>query len=296
MQYRFTTPTGITVTRRARALSYATALAGLPERLDRERGAMFSSGVDYPGRYTRWEFGFVAPPLEIVGRERTLVVRALNPRGEKLLAILAPVLRDTAHARLAGEDPREFTLDIAASEGVFAEEERSLQPSLFSPLRRLIGEFRGIEDTFLGLYGAFGYDLLFRFEPIALARPRPPETKDLHLFLPDTMFVVDRRKEQAFRYDYEFSAGETNTLGVRTQPFGAPIAGPKGGEGRNAPAEIVSDHTPEEYASLVDRARERMRVGDIFEVVLSRNFERPYDGLPSSLFQRLKTVNPSPFE
>ena len=46
MQYRFTTPTGITVTRRARALSYATALAGLPERLDRERGAMFSSGVD----------------------------------------------------------------------------------------------------------------------------------------------------------------------------------------------------------------------------------------------------------
>jgi anthranilate synthase len=296
MQYRFTTPTGITLTRRTRALSYATALAGLSERLDRERGALFSSGVDYPGRYTRWEFGFVAPPLEIVGRERNLIVRALNPRGEKLLAILAPVLRDTAHARVARADRRELMLEIAHSEGVFAEEERSLQPSLFSPLRRLIGEFRGVDDTFLGLYGAFGYDLLFQFEPIALARPRPPETEDVHLYLPDTMFVVDRRKEQAFRHDYELAAGEISTLGVRTQSFGAPIAKPKAAAARNVPLEIVSDHTPEEYASLVERARERMRVGDIFEVVLSRNFERPYDGAPSALFQRLKTVNPSPFE
>ncbi len=296
MQYRFTTPTGITLTRRTRALSYATALAGLSERLDRERGALFSSGVDYPGRYTRWEFGFVAPPLEIVGRERNLIVRALNPRGEKLLAILAPVLRDTAHARVARADRRELMLEIAHSEGVFAEEERSLQPSLFSPLRRLIGEFRGVDDNFLGLYGAFGYDLLFQFEPIALARPRPPETEDVHLYLPDTMFVVDRRKEQAFRHDYEFAAGEISTLGVRTQSFGAPIAKPKAAAARNVPLEIVSDHTPEEYANMVERARERMRVGDIFEVVLSRKFERPYDGAPSALFQRLKTVNPSPFE
>ena len=69
---RFTTPTGLTVERRRSELAYETALDGFAERLDRERGALFSSGVDYPGRYSRWEFGFANPPLEIIGRGREL--------------------------------------------------------------------------------------------------------------------------------------------------------------------------------------------------------------------------------
>src|SRR5688500_13526311 len=92
---RFTTPTGLSVERRRTDLPYATALDGFAERLDRERGALFSSGVDYPGRYSRWEFGFANPPLEIVGRGRDLTLRALNLRGEALLHLLAPVVTTT---------------------------------------------------------------------------------------------------------------------------------------------------------------------------------------------------------
>ena len=54
MLYRFTTPTGLVIERHRKALPYPTALEGFAERLDGERGAMFSSGVDYPGRYSRW--------------------------------------------------------------------------------------------------------------------------------------------------------------------------------------------------------------------------------------------------
>src|SRR5258708_3118587 len=61
-------------------------------------------------------------------------------------------------------------------------------------------------------------------------------------------------------------------------------------------AEPVSDHTSEDYAAMVDRARERMRVGDIFEVVLSQTYTAAYGGTASALFERLKQVNPSPFE
>ena len=55
---------------------------------------------------------------------------------------------------------------------LFPEEERSKQPSAFSILRALIEEFRGEEDPRLGLVGAFGYDLLFQFEPIEKKLPR----------------------------------------------------------------------------------------------------------------------------
>ncbi|HSE76700.1 MAG TPA: anthranilate synthase component I [Alphaproteobacteria bacterium] len=295
--YEFTTPAGIVVTRRTRPITYLTALDGFAERLDRERGALFSSGVDYPGRYTRWEFGFAAPPLEIVGHDRRLSVRALSPRGEKILAILAPVLRGTPGAIVGTADARELTLEIPPGDGVFAEEERSLQPSLISPLRQLISEFRGIEDAFLGLYGAFAYDLLFQFDPIALRLARPVGQRELHLYLPDSLYVVDRRKEQAFRLDYELARDGLSTVGVRSQSFGGPLPTAKRhADAPSAAPVITSDHTPEEYATLVDRARERMRVGDIFEVVLSRTFTTAYAGAPSALFKRLKQVNPSPFE
>lgn len=291
----FSTPSGIRIFRRTRALDPATALDGFAERLDGARGALLSSGIDYPGRYSRWEFGFIDPPLEIVGRARTLTVRALNPRGTKLLAMLAPLLADAPDARLIENGARAVTIEIAANENAaFAEEERSLQPSLMSPLRRLIAEFAAIDDRALGLYGAFGYDLLFQFDPITLERARPAQQKDIHLYLPDRMIVIDRRKEQAFQHEYEFEFGAASTRGVRRQSY-APLPGHKSGASATPP-EVTSDHSADAYAAMVDAARERMRVGDIFEVVLSRRFFAAYGGTPSALYRKMIAVNPSPYE
>ena len=290
---RFTTPTGLTVERRRTELPYETALDGFAERLDRERGALFSSGVDYPGRYSRWEFGFANPPLEIIGRDRELHLQALNLRGEALLHLLAPIVAATPDATVTRQDARMLSLSIGTTTREFREEERSLQPSLVSPLRRLIAEFAGSSDPFLGLYGGFGYDLLFQFEPIIRRHKRPAETKDIHLFVPDQLVVVDRRKEVAFRLDYEFSRGAESTIDLGRRaftPVTPPVASPA------AAGAPVSDHTTEEYAAMVERARERMRVGDIFEVVLSQTYKAAFQHAPSALFTRLKQVNPSPFE
>src|SRR5690606_27299211 len=142
-------------------------------------------------------------------------------------------------------------------------------------LRRLIAEFAGIADRTLGLYGAFGYDLLFQFDPIVLRRPRPAAAKDIHLYMPDRMIVLDRRKEQAFRYDYDFTCGSVSTRGATRRPF-VPMPRPRPA---TLPTEVTSDHTAESYAALVDAARARMRAGDIFEVVLSRRFFAAYGGV-----------------
>ena len=117
MHYSFVTPTGIPVPRRKRAFDPATALDGLAEALDGRRGALFSFGIDYPGRYSRWEFGFVDPPVEIVGRRQRLAFRALSPRGRRLLEIIAPVLADVGAARIVAACPREILLDIVDDGG-----------------------------------------------------------------------------------------------------------------------------------------------------------------------------------
>lgn len=291
MRTRFVAPCGIVIERRVTDLDYASALDGFAARLDSARGALFSSGIDYPGRYSRWEFGFIEPPLELVGRGRDLTLRALNARGVKLLSIFEPLLRTTPASRITARSERELVIAIDAPAAEFAEEDRSLQPTVFTPLRHMIAGFRGIEDRFIGLYGAFGYDLLFQFEPIALKHARPADLRDLHLFLPDELIVVDRRREVAQRFDYDFALGEIGTAGAARRAFTLVRPDPAAKSGP-----VVSDQTRDQYAARVDAARERMRVGDIFEVVLSRTFSAPWTGTPAKLFQRMKRANPSPYE
>ena len=291
MTYSFHSSAGFDVARESERLDYAAGIGFVVEALDTQRGAFFSSGVEYPDRYSRYDFGFFNPPLEFRAHARSLTAAALNQRGERLLTILKPVLLGP-EARVTMDTARELTLDIAEPTRFFAEEERSQQPSVFSPLRRLLHAFQGFEDGFLGLYGAFGYDLIHQFEHIERALAREPRCADLRLFLPDSIWLLDRRKETAERFGYEISGGGVSTEGAASEPFD-PLP-----ESRAAvrAGEIESDHTREDYAAKVEAARERIKVGDVFEVVLSHVFSADFSGAPSRLFQTFRALNPSPYE
>ena len=283
----------IFVERRKLELEFDTGIDFLMGELDRRRGAFLSSGVEDPDRYARFDFGFVDPPLELVGRGNRLIARALNERGVRLLEMLSPLLLADAAVSSVARDARSLELEIDRGEAVFAEEERSRQPSLFTPLRSLIAEFKPLDDPFLGLYGALGYDLIFQFDPMALKLERGAADRELHLYLADRLFVVDKRLESASAYEYEFAKDGLSTLGADETPFEglaevAPVAAAVG--------EITSDHRDEDYMANVELARSRMRVGNIFEVVLSRKFSTPFGGAPSALHALMRRINPSPYE
>jgi anthranilate synthase len=288
-EYRYTTPHGIEVTRTVSKAHYGKGLKHLLSDLDQHRGIYLSSGYEYPGRYSRWDIAATCPPLEIVSYDRRVEFRPLNHRGSKIVELLLPVLAHHPHWE-------QFEIENGAMKGrlkplppLFPEEERSKQPSAFSILRALIEEFRGEEDSRLGLVGAFGYDLLFQFEPIEKKLPRSGH-KDLHLFLCDDIWFMDRKREQIERYQYEFAHGGVSTWGHARDA--ETIAPPPHRE----PAPIESDHAPEEYMANVETVREGMRRGDYYEVVLRQTFRTPYSGRASDLFERVQRASPSPYE
>ncbi|MGI8960276.1 MAG: anthranilate synthase component I, partial [Bryobacteraceae bacterium] len=212
-QLRYTTPHGITVTRSASKVPYARGLGWLLKQLDTKRGAYLSSGYEYPERYSRWDVAAVSPPIEILGRGRKIEIRALNRRGRVLVALLGDLLRNHPHWHSFEQAEALLTGVLNPLAERFAEEERSKQPSAFSILRTLIEEFRHPEDSRLALIGAFGYDLLLQFDPIRLRLPRESQ-KDLHLFLCDDIYFMDRKKEviERFRFDFSGQAGSTAGL------------------------------------------------------------------------------------
>ncbi|MBK9167098.1 MAG: anthranilate synthase component I [Bryobacterales bacterium] len=292
-QLRYSTPGGIGVTRTASKLPYRKGLQHLLRELDEYRGFYLSSGYEYPGRYSRWDIASVHPPLEIVGRDREIEFRPLNLRGQILTEILYPLL--ATHPHWEHFEPRGGALAgrLKPLPPLFPEEERSKQPSAFSILRTLIAEFRNPKDTRLWLVGAFGYDLLFQFEPIEKKLPRHGK-RDLHLFLCDDIYFVDRQKEQIERFQYDFERDHLSTLALARS--GEQVPPPHREAGRPATGSIESDHRPDEYMASVETVREGMRRGDYYEVVLKQTFRAPYDGTASALFERMQKTSPSPYE
>jgi anthranilate synthase len=152
-------------------------------------------------------------------------------------------------------------------------------------------------DGQLGLYGSFGYDLTFQFEPIQLAQSRDPTQRDLLLYLPDQVIVIDQDKRDAWTISYDFFVDGKSTQGLPRN--GKPAIFQPFDENN---ASIVSnfnarDTPPHEFSKAVERAKGEFKVGNLFEVVLSQTFREKL-GLstpPSTLFRRLRSRNPSPY-
>ena len=187
----YTTRGGIEVTRRRRPTTYGEAISGYIDKLDSRRGAVFSSNYEYPGRYTRWDTAIVDPPLGVISRDRIVRVEAYNERGKALVAMIAPRLEGHTEFSVTSASDTLIEIAVATPERTFAEEERSKAPTVFSVLRVITDLFHSAEDGNIGLYGAFGYDLTFQFDPVPFKLKRAEDQCDMVLYLPDEILVMD---------------------------------------------------------------------------------------------------------
>lgn len=284
----YKTEESLFIERSTEKLDPEQATIGLAEALDQFKGALFSSSFEYTGRYTRWDTGFINPPIELRLKGRHFTIRSLNDRGKVILnfikghlpAIVPTVDFSVSESLLSGTLPVPDPVDD--------ESERTRQPSVFDILRGFKSLFHMPEDRFLGLYGAFGYDLIFQLEPIEQHISRQDDQSDLVLYMPDEIVAVDRKLEMAYRISYDFSFGKETTQGKikKTLPVNT---------GQPEQTEQVAPYQQGHFGSLVETAMPAFHNGELYEVVPSQVLKRQCKDKPSAVFQRLKKINPSPY-
>ena len=83
MKETFITRGGIHVERVQETVAVETALDDVYQHIDRARGCILASDYEYPGRYSRWDIGFVDPSFELVSRGRDFSLRYFAPGGDR---------------------------------------------------------------------------------------------------------------------------------------------------------------------------------------------------------------------
>ncbi len=178
-------------------------------------------------------------------------------------------------------------------------------------LRALIAESRidmpaDLPAIAAGLFGYLAYDMIRLVEHLPNVNPDPLGLPDAVLLRPSVVAVLDGVKGEVTivapawagsgltaRAAYA-QAAERVMDAVRDLDRAAP--GETRGLGAAEPeAEPVSNFTPEAYRAAVEKAKDYIRAGDIFQVVPSQRWAQPFRLPPFALYRSLRRTNPSPF-
>ncbi len=158
----------------------------------------------------------------------------------------------------------------------------------------------------VGLFGYLGYDMVRLIERLGPPPPDPLNLPDAILIRPTITAIFDTIKDEIIivtpvrpekgidaRAAYARGCERLNDA-VADLERPAPAAPPVP-ENLPAISAVDSNTTHDEYLSIVARAKEYIRAGDIFQVVPSQRFRKPF-ALPAfSLYRALRRLNPSPF-
>lgn len=152
-----------------------------------------------------------------------------------------------------------------------------------------------------GLVGYFSYDYIKYAEPSLDIRSRDDEGfKDADLMLFDKVVVFDNFKQTITVIAHVIPGNPERDYYAACGCIDRIIEIIKRGAPRNpVPAVLKSDfkpmHSEERYCSMVEMAKERIREGDIFQVVLSNRLEAEFEGSLLDVYRLLRTTNPSPY-
>ena len=178
-------------------------------------------------------------------------------------------------------------------------------------LRALIKECRmtlpaAVPPMAVGLYGYLGYDMVRLVERLGPAPEDPLNLPDAILLRPTITAIFDNVRDEilvvtpvwpergvdaraAYARASERLMDVVNDLerqapATPLQPIDLP-----------AFSAIDSNTTHDDYLAIVERAKEYIRAGDVFQVVPSQRFRRPFTLPPFALYRALRRLNPSPF-
>jgi anthranilate synthase component 1 len=184
-----------------------------------------------------------------------------------------------------------------------------LSTAPLAALRQLVAESQaevpvGLPSTAAGIYGYLGYEMVRLMEELPDRDDEGLGLPDAILMRPTVLAVFDTLKDELYLTAPVYVRSDVSARQA-WEGAQARIDEAVGRLGRTLPyiqaqpdvssIEVRSNTSVAEYREMVDCAKDYIRAGDIFQVVLSQRFEADFHLPPTALYRALRRTNPSPY-
>ena len=177
-------------------------------------------------------------------------------------------------------------------------------------LRRVMAESQ-MDDTgdlppmAAGLFGYFGYDMIRQIETIPDQNTAAIAMDDSLLLRPSLIAIFDRLKDSITlvtqirpnEWDSADAAWQDaqNRLDKAIESLDRPLPHTEVGDATAELCEPTTNMSKSAFLDMVKKAKDYIRAGDIFQIVLSQRFSIPFHLPAINLYRSLRRLNPSPF-
>ena len=152
--------------------------------------------------------------------------------------------------------------------------------------------------------GYFSYDSIRYIEKIPNTCKDDLKLPDVRLLRPKTLIIHDNLKKKIFyiinifndekisNYKVKYLEIESNINDLLIQ---ASLEKNYSYEKTKTKIKVKSNTTKKKFLNMVNKAKKYIKIGDIFQVVLSQRFEAKLSKKPLEIYKKLRVTNPSPF-
>jgi len=203
----------------------------------------------------------------------------------------------------------EINRDALAAPDRFVADENRDKP--LEALKRVVRATRmelpgALPPMAVGLFGYLGYEMVRHMERLPSPPPDVLGLPDGVLLRPTVTAVFDNVKDEIIVVAPVWPQPGVDAMvayargQARLQEAAKDLARPASAAidadvAAHASGAVQSNTSRADYLAMVERAKEYIRAGDVFQVVPSQRFRRPFAPPPFALYRALRRLNPSPF-
>lgn len=176
-------------------------------------------------------------------------------------------------------------------------------------LRKFMRQFKVAPKENLRFFGGFvgylGYDLVRFYEPIGHSKKDPLNTPDTYLILPKFLMIFDHLKKQIEILSFvkinpkqnlaRLYAKEMKAIEQIFKKLHHPACLCSLSMSSTAKANLKSNLSKNEFVSIVEKAKNYIKEGEIIQTVLSQRFSVEFSQDPFNVYRYLRILNPSPY-
>jgi anthranilate synthase component I len=160
-----------------------------------------------------------------------------------------------------------------------------------------VSSMEGLPPMAAGAFGYIGYEMIRFVERLPETKPDPNGVPEAMLMRPSVVMIFDGVRQEIILTTpvRDGDAAANKRLDAIEAVLDQPLPPSRPTETPADKVAFQSNTTKARYLEMVEKAKNYVRAGDIFQVVPSQRFSAPFERSPFAFYRALRRLNPSPF-
>ena len=268
----------------------------------RKKHSLLFESADIVAKYGELSLGSASPCLRLAGFKEDFEIKALSSLGREFLKFIKKDLSFCSKLRYGKDN---ITGKLTPTRKVVSEDQRLNLKTHMDIIRAVAFKFQPTAKPIIpyaGLFGSISYDFIDQFEDLPPNKEDVLKDPDYELYFLDNLFLTSHKEGKTYiianalvmsNNREKIYKGCLKTIESYEKAAASKPIKPR--KFKPVKQLITTDTQKKDYIEIVEKMKQHILAGDIFQAVPSRTIITNYNTEPLDIYKALRNINPSPY-